>query len=610
MQENGFFYRSLNGENLFPGKGRKSKMAFLSLYRKYRPRTFEDLAGQQHVVRTLQNALKQNRIAHAYLFAGPRGTGKTSTARLFAQALNCVKGPTVEPCGECDSCRSIISGQSVDVIEIDAASNRGIDEIRDLREKVKFYPTEGKYKVYIIDEVHMLTKGAFNALLKTLEEPPSNVVFILATTEAHKVLDTILSRCQRFDFTLLSSEDIIQRLEYICQQEKVNYEREALSLITSASMGGLRDAISLLDQAITYTDGNLKREAVQEMLGKVDLSFLGSFMERVLARDTAAILKMTGEIIDSGKSISVFVQDLINFLHQVMLYKECGRDPAIFNLTEEMYSRLEEVAGGVDTARLIRFLDILTDVERQLTFSEQPRIILELGLIKMTARTEENQLAELENRLRELEEKVEQLSRGNLSLAAASRPVAGGTTTGRSSTISKETAHIEEDTSAYKPEVPGDSGAQQEAGEEAALAYGVEDIRDKYWKEILKRIRENDFKVYALLADAVPFSIEGNRLYIQVLAQFHKNNAEKQADFIKRIIYQVCNYNFEPVFFVEGEMPEKKTGPVNDSKAVKPASKGNPVQETAVDRVVKAFNGKIIKVDYDVLKDKESEQGV
>src|SRR5690606_5111087 len=223
-------------------------------------------------------------------------------------------------------------------------------------------------------------------------------------------------------------------------------------------------------------------------------------------------------------------------LHQVMLYKECGRDPAIFNLTEEMYSRLEEVAGGVDTARLIRFLDILTDVERQLTFSEQPRIILELGLIKMTARTEENQLAELENRLRELEEKVEQLSRGNLSLAAASRPVAGGTTTGRSSTISKETAHIEEDTSAYKPEVPGDSGAQQEAGEEAALAYGVEDIRDKYWKEILKRIRENDFKVYALLADAVPFSIEGNRLYIQVLAQFHKNNAEKQADFIKRII--------------------------------------------------------------------------
>ena len=184
----------------------------------------------------------------------------------------------------------------------------------------------------------MLTKGAFNALLKTLENRRSNVVFILATTEAHKVLDTILSRCQRFDFTLLSSEDIIQRLEYICQQEKVNYEREALSLITSASMGGLRDAISLLDQAITYTDGNLNREAVQEMLGKVDLSFLGSFMERVLARDTAAILKMTGEIIDSGKSISVFVQDLINFLHQVMLYKECGRDPAIFNLTEEMYS--------------------------------------------------------------------------------------------------------------------------------------------------------------------------------------------------------------------------------------------------------------------------------
>ncbi|NLJ83715.1 MAG: DNA polymerase III subunit gamma/tau, partial [Halanaerobiaceae bacterium] len=387
-------------------------MTFLSLYRKYRPRTFEDLVGQQHVVQTLKNALNQNRIGHAYLFAGPRGTGKTSTAKIFAQALNCVEGPTVDPCGVCDSCSSIISGQSVDVIEIDAASNRGIDEIRDLREKVKFLPTVGKYKVYIIDEVHMLTKGAFNALLKTLEEPPSNVVFILATTEAHKVLDTILSRCQRFDFTLLSSADIVSRLEYICQQEKVNYDREALNLITGASMGGLRDAISLLDQAISYTDGNLTREAIQEMLGKVDLSFLRSFVEGVLARDTAAILKMTGEIIDSGKSISVFVEDLINFLHQAMLLKECGRDTSIFNLTEEMYSQLEGVARGVDTARLIRFLDILTEVERQLPFADQPRIILELGLIKMTAGTGDNQLADLENRLRELEEKVEELSRG------------------------------------------------------------------------------------------------------------------------------------------------------------------------------------------------------
>src|SRR5690554_2896415 len=199
-------------------------MTFLSLYRKYRPRTFEDLVGQQHVVQTLKNALNQNRIGHAYLFAGLRGTGKTSTAKIFAQALNCVEGPTVDPCGVCDSCSSIISGQSVDVIEIDAASNRGIDEIRDLREKVKFLPTVGKYKVYIIDEVHMLTKGAFNALLKTLEEPPSNVVFILATTEVHKIPATILSRCQRFDFKNIEIPNIIKRLEHVVKEEKIEIE--------------------------------------------------------------------------------------------------------------------------------------------------------------------------------------------------------------------------------------------------------------------------------------------------------------------------------------------------------------------------------------------------
>lgn len=616
-------------------------MTFLSLYRKYRPRTFEDLVGQQHVVQTLKNALNQNRIGHAYLFAGPRGTGKTSTAKIFAQALNCVEGPTVDPCGVCDSCSSIISGQSVDVIEIDAASNRGIDEIRDLREKVKFLPTVGKYKVYIIDEVHMLTKGAFNALLKTLEEPPSNVVFILATTEAHKVLDTILSRCQRFDFTLLSSADIVSRLEYICQQEKVDYDREALNLITGASMGGLRDAISLLDQAISYTDGNLTREAIQEMLGKVDLSFLRSFVEGVLARDTAAILKMTGEIIDSGKSISVFVEDLINFLHQAMLLKECGRDTSIFNLTEEMYSQLEGVARGVDTARLIRFLDILTEVERQLPFADQPRIILELGLIKMTAGTGDNQLADLENRLRELEEKVEELSRGNLSAVAAARPVEGKTAaarttapgdaftaedsfpesaaarskvTGRSSPASKGAAAERVDIETAGPDRPEEAGvsaAPQAAGDGSAAACSIEDIRDKYWPVILQKIKEKSISTNALLIEGTPAAIQDKKLFIQFPDDkgFHRSGAEKQAAFIQKVIAQVTGFSFTPVFISESEIAGFKKKGTADNKTV-PARQGEGQQGTVVDRVVKAFNGKIIKVDYDVLKDKENEQGV
>jgi len=399
-------------------------MAFLSLYRKYRPNSFKDLVGQKHVIRTLKNALEYNRIAHAYLFAGPRGTGKTSTAKIYAQALNCIKGPTAEPCGECEACQKIQSGQSIDVIEIDAASNRGIDEIRDLREKVKFYPSEGKYKVYIIDEVHMLTKGAFNALLKTLEEPPTNVVFILATTEPHKVIDTILSRCQRFDFSLLSTNDIIERLEYICKEEGVQYEQQSLSLIATASNGGLRDAISLLDQTISFTNGNITASEIQEMLGKVDISFLKDFMNKVFDKESSEVLEMINDIINSGKGISIFVDDLIGFLRQTMLYKECGKDTNVFDFTDSIINRIEELAKKTNTERLLRCLDILTGVERELAYADQPRIILELGIIKMMSSDADNSLQGLRSRIAELEYKVRQLveskdleSRSNTSLS-------------------------------------------------------------------------------------------------------------------------------------------------------------------------------------------------
>jgi len=605
-------------------------MAFLSLYRKYRPRNFEDLVGQQHVVKTLKNALEQNRIAHAYLFAGPRGTGKTSTAKVFAQALNCVEGPTTEPCGECNSCLSIRSGQSVDVIEIDAASNRGIDEIRDLREKVKFYPTEGKYKVYIIDEVHMLTKGAFNALLKTLEEPPSNVVFILATTEAHKVIDTILSRCQRFDFTLLSSRDIIQRLEYICQEEKVNYDQEALSLITSASMGGLRDAISLLDQAISYTNANLSREAIEEMLGKVDLPFLSKFVEMVLARESTTILKMIGELIESGKTIPVFVKDLINFLHQVMLFKECGRDTSILNFTEEMFGYIEKIAGDLGTAWLIRFLEILTEVERQLPFADQPRIVLELGLIKVTASTGDNQVLELEKRIKRLEDQLEELSQRGLSIATGTEAGAVKATSPAKKGKAEEAAvtrmaagqareQTKKDASSNRPdaekEARGNTASAegdkkefesiQERGAGLVPAHSIEEFKEKFWPLVLKEIKSKDISVHAILKDGLPVAIEGNHITIHFPYKFHKNSAEQQAALIQKTISQVCSFNYEPVFILEGEATKKKVNKASPSGAVPSAKREKPGQETVADKIIKAFNGKVIKVDYEVLKDKE-----
>ncbi|HLV08808.1 MAG TPA: DNA polymerase III subunit gamma/tau, partial [Halanaerobiales bacterium] len=376
-------------------------MAFLSLYRKYRPLGFDDLVGQEHVVRTLKNAIKKNRISHAYLFAGPRGTGKTSTAKVFARALNCIDGPTITPCGECKICKNIQSGRSMDVIEIDAASNRGVDEIRELREKVKFYPGEGNYKVYIIDEVHMLTRGAFNALLKTLEEPPESVVFILATTEPHKVIETILSRCQRFDFSLLTKSEIEKRLGFICQKEGVQYSTEAVQIIAESANGGMRDAISILDQAISYTDAELSADKLQKMLGKVDKRVLIEFSGHIINNRTPEALEMFNELINRGNGISIFINDLTEYFRQLLLIKECGKESGLVNYSQELLEEFEKESKKVKTSRLIKCLEILTGAGKDLKYTDKPRMVVELGLIRMTSSSPE-ELTERVSRLEEI----------------------------------------------------------------------------------------------------------------------------------------------------------------------------------------------------------------
>src|SRR5690554_1910341 len=375
-------------------------MAFLSLYRKYRPLGFDDLVGQEHVVRTLKNAIKKNRISHAYLFAGPRGTGKTSTAKVFARAINCINGPTITPCGECKTCKNIQSGRSMDVIEIDATSNRGVDEIRELREKVKFYPGEGNYKVYIIDEVHMLTRGAFNALLKTLEEPPESVVFILATTEPHKVIETILSRCQRFDFSLLTKSEIEKRLGFICQKEGVQYSPEAVQIVAESANGGMRDAISILDQAISYTDAELSADKLQKMLGKVDKRVLIEFSEHIINNRTPEVLEMFNELINRGNGISIFINDLTEYFRQLLLIKECGKESGLVNYNQELLEEFEKASQTVKTSRLISYLEILNGAEKDLKYTDKPRMVVELGLIRMTSSSAE----ELNERISRLEE--------------------------------------------------------------------------------------------------------------------------------------------------------------------------------------------------------------
>ena len=358
-------------------------MAYLSLYRKWRPEDFSDIAGQKNIVKTLKNAIELDRIAHAYLFCGPRGTGKTSTAKVLAKALNCKDAPTTSPCDNCEVCNKIKNNNSMDVIEIDAASNRGIDKIRELREKVKFSPTEGNYKIYIIDEVHMLTKEAFNALLKTLEEPPEYVIFILATTEPHKLLPTILSRCQRFDFKRLSEGAIIERLKFIAQKEKIEIADDALSVIARYSNGGMRDAISILDQAISFAKGKIDLADIEEVLGVVGKKKLFEILDIIIAGDVKAGINLINEIIAQGADSKQLINDLIYHCRNLLLAKECEDIDRLINGSQEFKEEIKKQAKKLSKRRLFRLLEHLTELEYNLKTTVKPEIIIEMGLVKL-----------------------------------------------------------------------------------------------------------------------------------------------------------------------------------------------------------------------------------
>jgi len=297
-------------------------MSYQALYRVWRPQTFADVVGQEHVTKTLQNALLQQKISHAYLFSGPRGTGKTSAAKIFAKTVNCEKSPVGEPCNECNACRGIMDGTIPDVIEIDAASNTGVDDIRDIRDKVKFAPSVVKYKVYIIDEVHMLSIGAFNALLKTLEEPPKHVIFILATTEPHKIPLTIISRCQRFDFKRITALDITQRLKYVANESGIEYDEQALNVIAHAAEGGMRDALSLLDQAVSFSEGKIRIEDALTVTGSISQSYFNQLAKAIYKKDIAHALEVLGELLQQGKDASRLVEDFILYYRDMLLIRQ------------------------------------------------------------------------------------------------------------------------------------------------------------------------------------------------------------------------------------------------------------------------------------------------
>ena len=504
-------------------------MAYVALYRRWRPESFADLVGQEHISRTLSRAVTSGQTSHAYLFTGPRGTGKTSTAKILARALNCAEGPTLTPCGVCDSCRSISDGSSMDVFEIDAASNRGIDEIRDLRESVKFAPTEGHYKIYIIDEVHMLTTEAFNALLKTLEEPPERVIFILATTEPHKVPATIQSRCQRYDFHRITVTEIRDRLIYVCKESDIAAEEDALGIIAEQADGGMRDALSILDQCMALAEGTLTAERVQEALGLVGRAWIRRMAGEIAARDAAALIAQLSELLQSGRELKQVLAELAQHFRRLMI---AGVGGAV--------SAAELCAGDVEELRLdaaqftqeeiMSILRRLNETMQELRTSPQPRIAVETLLIGLchtegTAPSGESTAPPTGGadaaRIARLEAQVEELA---ARLAAGGTPVSASASATASAAPSSRPRAAQADGAAAKPAPKkATSSAAKEAADGAPRQLDM-----KIWQSFQTRLKERNRLAASLLSGAAYEGMTETHFFIRPSSDMARDYIKKR----------------------------------------------------------------------------------
>ena len=393
---------------------------YVPLYRKYRPQTLDKLVGQEHIKKTLTSAIELGKIAHAFLFTGPRGTGKTSTARILAKSLNCKNGPTIHPCGECESCLDIMNSVPMDVIEIDAASNRKVEDTQSILEKIQYVPVHGKYKIYIIDEVHMLTNHAFNALLKTLEEPPENVIFILATTEVHKVLDTIKSRCQRFDFRRITTDDIVKHLRYISDEEKINISDDALFTIAKNSAGGMRDSISLLDQlSLLGVSKEVTTEDVNAVLGRISFDVLNKLSDKIISSSPNEAIEILNDIYNSGNEPLQILTNLSEYFKNLLIVKNCKSDllSELTGLNEAQIAELVKQKESLETQQIVFLLERITYYIKEVKLASNQHLWLEVGMIDLANMSENSTLLDLQNRVKALEG-------GNFTPAPRPQPVA------------------------------------------------------------------------------------------------------------------------------------------------------------------------------------------
>lgn len=570
-------------------------MSYQALYRVWRPQSFEDVVGQEHITKTIQNALMQDKLSHAYLFSGPRGTGKTSAAKIIAKAVNCERAPVSEPCNECDACRGITNGTISDVLEIDAASNTGVDDIRDIRDKVKFAPSSVTYKVYIIDEVHMLSTGAFNALLKTLEEPPSHVIFILATTEPHKIPATIVSRCQRFDFKRISSQSIIGRMKKVVDANGTEVEEEALQLLARAAEGGMRDALSLLDQAISYSDDKVRVEDVLSVTGSASQKHLSDMAEAFLEKDVSKALMISSDLLQEGKDPVRFLGDLIYYYRDMLLYKSA---PQLEELLERVSTdeSFEHLASETETESIYSIISQLNQAQQEMKWTNHPKIFLETTFIKICYQKQEGSTAQTENpSVEPLLQRIEQLEQELTKMKQ------GGWTQNGSSGSSEQDAPKEK--RVIRTQGGASHGQVKEMLKKAKKPNLVQ--LKGMWGEILDKIRSEKVSAYALLSGAEPVACSDQLFLLSFQHEIHRQMAsqDNNRSYVEGAVYSTIGKNLSMLSILDPEWQKLKADFIKEQQQGQPSAEE---QETKDDPLITEAI-KLVGDDLIEIKEEENE---
>jgi DNA polymerase-3 subunit gamma/tau len=557
-----------------------------SLYRRHRPQSFAEVVGQSHIVRTLSNAVEKDRVHHAYLFVGSRGTGKTSMAKILARSLNCVQGPTLTPCGECESCTTIAAGTSLDVIEMDAASNRSVDDIRDLRERVGLAPAAGRWKIYILDEAHMLTKEAWNAFLKTLEEPPPNTVFVLATTEPQKVMPTIVDRCQRFDFQRPSLEQIAEVVRRVSTAEKIEIDDGAVALISRSASGSFRDALGTLDQLVSFGGETVTTDEVVELLGAADAELLFDTTDALASGDARAALEAVERLARSGRDPGQFARDLIAHLRQLLIARATGEVPESFTVTVAQPERLAEQAKSIDDAKLMGAIDALSAAVAGMREGDDPRLTLEVALLKVATPSMD---ASREALLRRIESLESRLPGGASGVADSEGSPGGRSSSAGARDLDSSPARPSEDATPGAPPVDEPSRDQEEREPEAAVATATIEIGQvvEMWPAVVDQLRDSGSAMLStLFDDAKPLGIDEERSVLRIgfpeSAKFQKKKAESPTNLerMTEAITATVGHPLRPVY----ELIEE------DDQAVAPEASTDLSEEEKIEMVKDNFD--------------------